>query len=161
MRPGIVHRLDAGTSGLMVVARSSRAYESLVDALTRRDVTRVYNALVWGHPEVEEGGSDAPIAQDSFPLAKLARGLVADRIKSKPGQPHDDRGLIEQVGQGISKAFAEDNWIIEAQQKAWDASPAGTQPMSVRNDAALGRVRFMIEQLLREEQTPPPPRNAA
>ena len=53
------------------------------------------------------------------------------------------------------------SWIIEAQQKAWDASPPGSQPMSVRNDAALGRVRFMIEQLLREEQTPPPQRNAA
>jgi len=66
--------------------------------------------------------------------------------------PHGDTSLIEQVGQGIAKAFAEDNWIIEAQQKAWDACPAGTQPMPARNDAALGRVRFMIDDMLQREQ---------
>ena len=42
-------------------------------------------------------GDDAPIAQDTFPIAKLAKGLVAEKIKGKPGQPQDDRGLIEDV----------------------------------------------------------------
>ncbi|MEY3748943.1 MAG: pseudouridine synthase RluD, partial [Actinomycetota bacterium] len=72
MRPGIVHRLDAGTSGLMVIARSARAYDALVDALTRRDVTRVYSALVWGHPEVDEGVIDAPIGRDHRDPTKMA-----------------------------------------------------------------------------------------
>ena len=72
LRPGIVHRLDAGTSGLMVVARSQTAYDSLVDALTRRDVSRVYSALVWGHPEVSTGVVDAPIGRDQRDPTKMA-----------------------------------------------------------------------------------------
>lgn len=62
-RPGIVHRLDKGTSGLMVVARSDRAYASLVDQLTRHDVERVYDALVWGHLESHHGTIDAPVGR--------------------------------------------------------------------------------------------------
>jgi 23S rRNA pseudouridine1911/1915/1917 synthase len=72
LRPGVVHRLDAGTSGLMVVARSQVAYDFLVDALTRRDVTRVYIALVWGHPEVSTGLIDAPIGRDQRDPTKMA-----------------------------------------------------------------------------------------
>ena len=72
LRPGVVHRLDAGTSGLMVVARSQAAYDFLVDALTRRDVTRVYIALVWGHPEVATGLIDAPIGRDQRDPTKMA-----------------------------------------------------------------------------------------
>ncbi len=62
-RPGIVHRLDKGTSGLMVVARSERAYETLVDQLTRHDVERGYEALVWGALETNHGTIDAPIGR--------------------------------------------------------------------------------------------------
>lgn len=62
-RPGIVHRLDRGTSGLLVVARSSRAYTSLVAQLASRRVERVYVALVWGHPDAPEGVVDAPIGR--------------------------------------------------------------------------------------------------
>lgn len=72
LRPGVVHRLDAGTSGLMVVARSQVAYDTLVDALTRRDVTRVYTALIWGHPEVATGLIDAPIGRDQRDPTKMA-----------------------------------------------------------------------------------------
>lgn len=72
LRPGVVHRLDAGTSGLMVVARSQVAYDFLVDALTRRDVTRMYVALVWGHPEVTTGLIDAPIGRDQRDHTKMA-----------------------------------------------------------------------------------------
>jgi 23S rRNA pseudouridine1911/1915/1917 synthase len=72
LRPGIVHRLDAGTSGLMVVARSQVAYDFLVDALTRRDVSRIYSALVWGRPEVSTGVIDAPIGRDQRDPTKMA-----------------------------------------------------------------------------------------
>lgn len=63
-RPGIVHRLDAGTSGLMVVARSIQAYHSLVYALSQRDVTRVYRTMVWGLLANPTGVIDAPIGRD-------------------------------------------------------------------------------------------------
>ncbi|HEX3947437.1 MAG TPA: RluA family pseudouridine synthase [Acidimicrobiales bacterium] len=62
-RPGIVHRLDRGTSGLMVVARSVDAYHSLVDQLGARTVSRHYRALVLGTVEGESGLVDAPIGR--------------------------------------------------------------------------------------------------
>jgi len=62
-RPGIVHRLDRGTTGLMVVARSAEAYEALVDALAARTVARTYRAIVWGAPENDRGVVDAAIGR--------------------------------------------------------------------------------------------------
>ncbi len=62
-RPGIVHRLDANTSGLLAVARTGAAYESLVTALAARTVDRGYLALVWGTPEAGSGVIDAPIGR--------------------------------------------------------------------------------------------------
>jgi len=62
-RPGIVHRLDRDTSGLMVVARSPVAYDRLVEMLGARDVERVYDALVWGEPDAARGVIDAPIGR--------------------------------------------------------------------------------------------------
>src|SRR3954452_6175783 len=60
-RPGIVHRLDAHTSGLLVVARAERACRALVAALGARHVERRYRALVWGIPASTSGLVDAPI----------------------------------------------------------------------------------------------------
>ena len=62
-RPGIVHRLDKGTSGLMVVALSERAYASLVAQLQARTMERRYTALVWGHVEADAGMVDAPVGR--------------------------------------------------------------------------------------------------
>ncbi len=64
-RPGIVHRLDRGTSGLLVLARSGQAYDGLVDQLAARRVTREYLALVWGHPAAPVGMVDAPIGRSA------------------------------------------------------------------------------------------------
>jgi 23S rRNA pseudouridine1911/1915/1917 synthase len=71
-RPGIVHRLDIGTSGLMVVARSVRAYHALVFALAQRDVGRVYRTLVWGHLANPNGVIDAPIGRDHRDPMRMA-----------------------------------------------------------------------------------------
>jgi 23S rRNA pseudouridine1911/1915/1917 synthase len=62
-RPGIVHRLDRDTSGLLVVARSAAAYEGLVEMLAAHDVERRYDALVWGVPDAPRGVIDAPIGR--------------------------------------------------------------------------------------------------
>jgi len=62
-RPGIVHRLDRGTTGLMVIARTTDAYVGLVDALAARTVTRTYRAIVWGLPENDRGVIDAAIGR--------------------------------------------------------------------------------------------------
>ena len=71
-RPGVVHRLDAGTTGLMMMARTARAYDALVDALSRRVVTRRYLALVWGHMSAATGVIDAPLGRDQRDPTKMA-----------------------------------------------------------------------------------------
>jgi len=63
-RPGIVHRIDRDTSGLLVVARSQEAYEQLQKLVRRRAVTREYLALVVGRPRSRRGTIDAPIGRD-------------------------------------------------------------------------------------------------
>ncbi len=62
-RQGVVHRLDVGTSGLMVVAKSERAYTHLKRAFKERTVTKTYHALVQGHPDPLQGTIDAPIGR--------------------------------------------------------------------------------------------------
>ena len=62
-RQGIVHRLDAGTSGLMVVAKSEPAYAALKRAFRERTVDKRYHALVQGHPDPLRGTVDAPIGR--------------------------------------------------------------------------------------------------
>src|SRR5262249_55265386 len=71
-RPGIVHRLDRDTSGLMVVARSPDAYDALVAALARHEVERRYVALVWGHLDAPRGAIDAPIGRSPTRRTRMA-----------------------------------------------------------------------------------------
>jgi 23S rRNA pseudouridine1911/1915/1917 synthase len=71
-RPGIVHRLDQGTSGLLVIARRRESYSRLVDMLSAHEVTRRYRALVWGHPESDEFTIDAPIGRDPRDALRMA-----------------------------------------------------------------------------------------
>jgi 23S rRNA pseudouridine1911/1915/1917 synthase len=63
-RPGIVHRLDRDTSGLLVVARSPEAHRRLQEMVKARDVTREYLALVVGRPRSQRGTIEAPIGRD-------------------------------------------------------------------------------------------------
>jgi 23S rRNA pseudouridine1911/1915/1917 synthase len=76
-RPGIVHRLDRDTSGLLVVARSARAYRALVEAIKNREVSRRYLALVWGAPRSAQGQEEGAIGRDPRHrqrMAVVARG---------------------------------------------------------------------------------------
>jgi 23S rRNA pseudouridine1911/1915/1917 synthase len=74
-RQGIVHRLDAGTTGLMVVAKSERAYSALKRAFRERRVDKRYAALVQGHPDPTRGTIEAPI--DRHPTADYKFAVVA------------------------------------------------------------------------------------
>ena len=79
-RPGIVHRLDAGTSGLLVAARTPGAYAALVAQLAARSVDRRYLALAWGRFDAPAGVVDAPIGRagaDPTRMAVSARGREA------------------------------------------------------------------------------------
>ena len=75
-RQGIVHRLDAGTTGVMAVAKSERAYTMLKRAFKERTVDKRYAALVQGHPDPTSGTIDAPI--DRHPSADYKFAVVAD-----------------------------------------------------------------------------------
>jgi 23S rRNA pseudouridine1911/1915/1917 synthase len=71
-RPGIVHRLDVGTTGAMVVAKTDRAYSSLKRAFKARTVDKRYSALVQGHPDPSRGTIDAPIDRHPSSAYKFA-----------------------------------------------------------------------------------------
>ena len=76
-RQGIVHRLDVGTSGVMVVAKSELAYESLKNQFRERTVKKIYHALVQGHPDPSKGTIDAPIdrhPQENYKYAVVNGG---------------------------------------------------------------------------------------
>ena len=82
-RQGIVHRLDVGTSGLMVVAKSEQAYTELKRAFKERTVTKIYHALVQGHPDPSTGTIDAPLGRHPKHDWKFA--VIAD---GKPSVTH-------------------------------------------------------------------------
>ncbi|WHX42207.1 RluA family pseudouridine synthase [Mesobacillus sp. AQ2] len=65
LRPGIVHRIDKDTSGLLMVAKNDMAHESLVNQLVAKSVTRKYKALVHGNIPHDHGTIDAPLGRDS------------------------------------------------------------------------------------------------
>lgn len=71
-RPGIVHRLDKGTSGLLLVARTQTAHEGLVSALAARAVHRRYRTLVWGTVASPRGLIDAPIGRSTREPTRMA-----------------------------------------------------------------------------------------
>ena len=95
-RPGIVHRLDAGTTGMMVVARSQRAYESLVEALSGHEVGREYVALAWGRFESPTATVDAPIGRhprDPMKMAVVNNGKWARTHLQVVGEFNDPADL--------------------------------------------------------------------
>jgi len=75
-RAGIVHRLDVGTSGLMVVAKSERAYTALKRAFHDREVAKIYHAVVQGHPDPLNGTIDAPVGR--HPKSNWKFAVVTD-----------------------------------------------------------------------------------
>ncbi|AOS62729.1 RluA family pseudouridine synthase [Actinoalloteichus hymeniacidonis] len=75
-RQGVVHRLDVGTTGVMVVAKSEHAYSVLKRAFKERTVKKIYHAVVQGHPDPTKGTIDAPI--DRHPRHDYKFAVIAD-----------------------------------------------------------------------------------
>jgi 23S rRNA pseudouridine1911/1915/1917 synthase len=95
-RPGIVHRIDKDTSGLLAVARSELGYLHLSAQIAAHDVTRRYLALVWGHPDAPRGMIDAPIgrsARTPTRMAVSARGREA-RTTYEVVETYDDPAAV-------------------------------------------------------------------
>lgn len=84
LRPGIVHRIDKDTTGLMVVAKTERAHTSLGKQFAAHAVTRVYKALVWGVPRARAGTIDGDLGRSPLNRQKIA----VLRIGGKPARTH-------------------------------------------------------------------------
>jgi len=93
-RPGVVHRLDRGTSGLLVVARSQVAYEALVLQMSNHEPERIYAALAWGAFDTDSGVVEAPIGRSNrhptrMAVAQGGRPAVTHyRVEQKFAAPH-------------------------------------------------------------------------
>ncbi len=72
LRPGIVHRLDKGTSGLMVIAKEDQTHRSLAEQFKNREVSKSYLALVWGLPKEKNGEIRVPIGRDHKDRKKIS-----------------------------------------------------------------------------------------
>ncbi len=83
LRPGIVHRLDKGTSGLLLVARTQDAYVGLVAALSARSVHRRYRTLVWGRVAAASGLIDAPIGRSTREAMKMAVAVRGKEARTR------------------------------------------------------------------------------
>ena len=83
-RPGIIHRIDADTTGLLMVAKNNKAHEILADQLSKKETTRKYIALVWGVIKEDTATIDAPIGRDNNDRKKMA----VTSINSKDAVTH-------------------------------------------------------------------------
>lgn len=79
IRPGIVHRIDKDTSGLLMIAKNNRSHESLSRQLAEHSITRKYTALVYNNFSEDEGTVDAPIGRD--PRNRLCRAVVSENSR--------------------------------------------------------------------------------
>ena len=88
-RPGIVHRIDKDTSGLLVVAKTDVAHEGLAAQFARHSIERRYLAIVAGRPIPPRGTVDAPLARSSANRKKIA--VVEGSSRQKGGDPLPNR----------------------------------------------------------------------
>jgi 23S rRNA pseudouridine1911/1915/1917 synthase len=148
LRPGIVHRLDRGTSGLLVVAKNDEAHRDLSRQFAERSVSKEYLALVLGTPRRKEGAIDAAIgrhpvdrkrmsvrteggrsARSTYTVLEALDGCALVRVKIHTGRTHQIRVHLASLGHPV----------------AGDAIYGGTRPAASRRASS----RAALESLTR------------
>jgi 23S rRNA pseudouridine1911/1915/1917 synthase len=159
LRPGIVHRLDRDTSGLLVAAKTDAAHIGLADALRKRKVKRIYLAAAWGHLSESPLTIDAPIARDRKDRKRMAvseagrsaitRVRVRERwvradlldVALKTGRTHQIRVHLAHIGHPVvGDPLYRSGWErgMGGPERAWAKELARRTPRLFLHAAELG-----------------------
>jgi 23S rRNA pseudouridine1911/1915/1917 synthase len=171
MRPGIVHRLDRDTSGVILVAKSDAAHHALARQLKDRTVEKTYVALVEGTPKPAQGVIDAPIARDRVHRQRMAvvangrdaitaytvverfRGYSLVEARPKTGRTHQIRVHLAAIGHPIvgdrvygKRSILVGRQFLHALRIAFDHPRTGARmtldaPLATDLDAAIVKLR--------------------
>ena len=102
LRPGIVHRLDKGTSGLLVVAKSDAAHEGLASQFKRHEVKKTYKALVYGNPKEDEGMINLPLGRHPIDRKKMSTSSRRSKEAITRWRVHERFGMAAMLDVDIA-----------------------------------------------------------
>lgn len=146
IRPGIVHRIDKDTSGLLVVAKNDFAHENLAEQFKVHSINRVYNAIVYGNLKEDEGDIDAPIGRHKtdrkkfcvtdvnskfafthYKVLERLNGYTLIEAKLKTGRTHQIRVHMQSIGHPLAgdPVYGPKNVIKELDGQALHAGVLG------------------------------------
>jgi len=146
IRPGIVHRIDKDTSGLLVVAKNDFAHEHLARQFKEHSITRVYNAIVYGNVKNDEGDIDAPIGRHKtdrkkfcvthsnsknafthYKVLERLKGYTLIEARLKTGRTHQIRVHMQSIGHALAgdPVYGPKNVITELEGQALHAGVIG------------------------------------
>jgi len=177
LRPGIVHRLDRDTSGLLVAAKNDAAHVGLADALRKRQVKRIYLAAAWGHLSESPMTIDAPVGRDRKDRKRMAvseagraaitRVRVRERwvradlldVALKTGRTHQIRVHLAHIGHPVvGDPLYGSGWErgMGGPERAWAKELARRTPRLFLHAAELGFQHPVSGAAMRFEAPLPP-----